>query len=122
MLRRLLIIGLLIGSLTGCTPVTPTAPVAETPQTRIETPVGQLLATGTAPATTPTLPAMARGDLTMTILFDNTAIDARLGSVGVIRRINGALAYDISAGLSFDNMEYFISEMRTRLEKALEDS
>ena len=39
----------------------------------------------------------------------------------VIRRINTALGYDISAGLSFDNMERFISKMRTRLEKVLDD-
>jgi hypothetical protein len=37
----------------------------------------------------------------------------------VIRRLNAALGYDISAGLSFDDMEYFISEMRERLEKAM---
>lgn len=74
MLGRPLIMGLLIGSLTGWASVMPTALVAQTPQTRTETSVAQHVATGIAS------PATARGDLRLTILYDNTATDSRLRS------------------------------------------
>ncbi len=111
MLRRLLIVGLLVGSLTGCTVVTPTPLVTETPQTRIQTPVAQHAATGTAPAaTTASLPATAMGDLRLTILFDNTAIDSRLRSdwgFAALVECNGhRLLFDTGASGSIllDNM------------------
>jgi hypothetical protein len=77
-LRKLLTLTLFIASVTACASVTPTPLVTETPQTRTETPVGQLHATGTAPAIIPTLPPTAMGDLKLIILYDNTAIDLRL--------------------------------------------
>jgi 7,8-dihydropterin-6-yl-methyl-4-(beta-D-ribofuranosyl)aminobenzene 5'-phosphate synthase len=64
--------GLFVGSLTGCTAVTPTPLVTETPPTQIHTPVAQRAAPETAP--------MAMGDLKLTILFDNTIIDSRFKS------------------------------------------
>lgn len=80
MLRKLLILTLFIAGMSACAAVTPTPPVTETPQPRTETPVVQPVATGTALPTPTFLPATATGDLRLTILFDNTAIDSRLGS------------------------------------------
>ncbi len=110
-LRRLLMVGLLIGSVTGCDPFTQTALVTETPQSRIETPVAQRGTAGTAPAaTTSSLQATAMGDLKLTILFDNTAIDSRLrsdwGFAALIDYGGHTLLFDTGANGSIllDNM------------------
>ena len=119
MLRRLLIVGLFIGSLTGCTSVTPTALVAETPQTRTETPVGQLLATGTAPATIPTLPPTATGDLKLTILFDNYPFDSRLsiqwGFAALVEYHGHTLLFDTGAdgSMLLENMKQLGADPRS---------
>jgi len=110
MLRTLLILTLFIASVTACASVTPTPLVTETPPTRTATPVGQLLATGTAPATTPTLAATAMGDLRLTILFDNTAIDSRLrsgwGFAALVEYSGHTLLFDTGAdgSILLDNM------------------
>jgi 7,8-dihydropterin-6-yl-methyl-4-(beta-D-ribofuranosyl)aminobenzene 5'-phosphate synthase len=112
--------GVLLGTLAGCNPVTPTALVAEIPQTRIETPVAQLAATGTAPgATTSSLPATAMGDLKLTILFDNTAIDSRLrsgwGFATLVQHSGHTLLFDTRANGSIllDNMRQLSVDLQS---------
>lgn len=110
MLRKLWILTMFIASVTACASVTPTPLVTETPQTRTETRVGQLLATGTAPAITPTLSPTAMGDLKLTILYDNTASDPRLksdwGFAALVEYGDRTLLFDTGANGSIllDNM------------------
>ena len=79
MLRKLLILTLLIASLTACTSATPT-PVQPTPTAILPTPTLVPPTLTPIPPTPTPLPPPATGDLRLTILYDNTAIDSRLKS------------------------------------------
>lgn len=110
MLRKLLILSLFIAGVTACVSVTPTASVTEPPQARNEAPVAQPLATGTPPLTPPTVTATAMGDLELTILFDNTAIDSQLksgwGFAALVEYSGHTLLFDTGAdgSILLDNM------------------
>jgi 7,8-dihydropterin-6-yl-methyl-4-(beta-D-ribofuranosyl)aminobenzene 5'-phosphate synthase len=80
MTRKLTILILLMISVTACTSASPMPLITEMSQTGIETPVGQLFATKTAPGSISTLPPVAIGDLKLTILYDNTVTDSQLKS------------------------------------------
>jgi 7,8-dihydropterin-6-yl-methyl-4-(beta-D-ribofuranosyl)aminobenzene 5'-phosphate synthase len=119
MSRKLLILTLFIASLTACTSATPASLVTETPQIQTETPVGQLLAKGTAPATTPTLPPTATGDLKLTILFDNYPFDSRLstqwGFAALVEYHGHTLLFDTGAdgSMLLDNMKQLGADPRS---------
>lgn len=110
MLRKLLILTVFIASLTACASGTPVSLAAETPQGPKETPAGQTQATGTAPAVIHTLPAMAMGDLKLTILYDNTVVDAQLksgwGFAALVEYSSHTLLFDTGAtSILLDNMQ-----------------
>ncbi len=119
MARKLLILALFIASLTACTSATPAPLVAETPQIQTETPVGQSLAKGTAPATPPTLPPTAAGDLKLTILTDNYPFDSRLstqwGFAALVEYHGHTLLFDTGASGSvlLENMKQLGADPRS---------
>jgi len=110
MVSRRVILRLLLGTLMGWSAVTPIAFGAEPPQTQTDRSLAPLAATGTAPAPALTVPGTAIGDLRLTILFDNTAIDPRLrsgwGFAALVEYGGHALLFDTGAygSILLDNM------------------
>jgi len=110
MLRKLLILSLFMAGVTACVSVTPPSSVTVTPQARNEAPVAQLPSTEAPPVTTPTLEATAIGDVELTILFDNTAIDSQLksgwGFAALVEYGGHTLLFDTGAdgSILLDNM------------------
>jgi 7,8-dihydropterin-6-yl-methyl-4-(beta-D-ribofuranosyl)aminobenzene 5'-phosphate synthase len=104
MVSRRVILGLLLGTLMAWTAVTPIAVGAETPQTHTERSLAPHAATGAAPQAT------TRGDLRLTILYDNTTSDARLqadwGFAALVEYDGHTLLFDTGARGStlLDNM------------------
>ncbi len=99
MLSRRVLLRLLLGLLLGWSAVTPVAFGAAPPPLHPDRSPVPLAATGSAPATA--LPAAAVGDLRLTILFDNTAVEPRLragwGFAALVEYRGQALLFDTGA-------------------------